>query len=62
MDNIIFNEEMTLAIAIASELDPEEFKTLAEELHAELTGESIYLENWNFKNEDGIYRLEIKRS
>ncbi len=56
---IIWSNEMSLAIALVTEVDEEEFISETTEEHIRLTSEEIYLKEWIYSRGDLIHKLEI---
>jgi len=58
-NKVLWNNEMSLAIGLKTEMDKEEFVIIAEETHLELTGEKIYLKEWDLDETDILLKLEF---
>jgi len=56
---ILWNNEMTLAICLVTELDEKEFEDNALESHMSLTGESLKDNEYKIESEVDIRRLEV---
>jgi len=56
---ILWNNEMTLAICLVTELDEKEFEENALESHMSLTGESLNDNEYKIESELDIRRLEV---
>ncbi len=57
--NILWSNEMNLAISLITEVDEEQFVKDVITDHLSLTGEEIYLKDWLYSKDDLIHKLEI---
>lgn len=59
MDEILWNNEMTIAVSLLSELDKEDFEQLVCDSHYNLTGEKISINDGSITQTDLIYIFEL---